>query len=83
MDLLERLLPTVCPQLWANDPERVQSLSPENVVIPGFLSNFRAPSEVELGFESLQGHSVTEITADFKTGNRAEIPFTHTNGRGD
>ena len=57
MDLLERLLPTVCPQLWANDPERVQSLSPENVVIPGFLSNFRVSSEVELGFESLQGHS--------------------------
>jgi hypothetical protein len=44
MDWTERRLPTVCPQLWANQPERTPPYSMNNAGFPGMLNQFRTIS---------------------------------------
>ena len=56
VDWAECRLPTVCPQLWANQPERTPPHSANNAGFPGMLNQFRTISALRRGFESLQGH---------------------------
>jgi hypothetical protein len=56
MDEWERRLPTVCPQLWANEPDPTGSHSTKIVDFEGILSQFRQNTRLRRGFESLQGH---------------------------
>ena len=58
MDVTKHRLPTLCPQLWANDRERKRSQRPRIVGFPGDSSHFRLISGLRREFESLQGHRV-------------------------
>jgi len=44
MDRAKRRLPTVCPQLWENQPERTPPHSMNNAGFPGMLGQFRTIS---------------------------------------